>query len=349
MKTMPHAKLAPPPAPPRPPESTGAAPHVPVRPPFSRGERKHGLRISRRGLALSTAAHLLLGVAVWLAPVPQRSPRGDSRVEGARAPVGEVSYVDIGAWPGGADGGARAEPSARAEETSQQREVRADSAPASAPAREPAERFPRREPAGIPRAVPGAARAGGAPAGVAQGGVSVGGGAPGVATNGAGGTGRARSGPAGGRLGTELGDGRLIVPPAAAPERVLTDRERLNARIAERLRRMNDSTAEEAGRARRARNWTVRDRSGREWGIGEGGVPVVAGRRIEQVRVRPPIATDRDSELHDSEVARQRGEIDRQVSDEDRDRNLRERTRATRERADRERAERQRQGAPGKP
>jgi hypothetical protein len=350
MKTMPRANLAPPPAPARSPESSGAVPHVPVRAPFSRGTRVGpGLRITRRGAAVSVGVHLLLLLAIWLAPIRGRVPLGDSPVEGARGAGTEVSYVDIGAWPGSAGGAELPEAGGEAAGlASAPREAPADSASGAAPALQPTiTRFPQRAPNGIPGAVPGARRSGGAPIG-SPAGISAdntGAGAGGAR----GGTGARRNGPAGGRLGSELGDGRLIVPPTAATPRVLTDKERLNARVAERIRQMNDSTSEEAARQRRARNWTVRDRGGREWGIGEGGVPVVAGRRIDQVRLKPPIATDRDSELHDGEVARQRGEIDRQAGDEERDRNLSERTRATRERLERERAERARNGASGRP
>jgi len=320
-------------------------PHVRVRAPFSRDlHPDRGLRVSRRGVALSAAAHLFLVLAVWLSPVRTNGPRGDAPAEGSRGAATELRYLSVGDWPGAEGAAAAPEPAAGATEADGEQAVRTDSAAGSAPAAEPtAGAFPQRAPAGMPRAAPGPSRAGGAPAGVARSTTAVAG------SGAAGGTGTARRGAAGGRLGTELGDERLIVTPSAAPPRVPTERERLNARIAERIRQMNDSTEEASARARRGRNWTVKDREGREWGIGEGGVPVIAGRRVEQVRLKPPIATDRDSELHDAEARRQTNEIDRQEEVGERDRIMRDRARATRERIDRERAERQRAGASGKP
>ncbi|HEX8906990.1 MAG TPA: hypothetical protein VF771_19225, partial [Longimicrobiaceae bacterium] len=89
--------------------------------------------------------------------------------------------------------------------------------------------------------------------------------------------------------------------------------------------------AAEAAHQRRIHNWTVRDKNGREWGIGEGGVPVIAGRRIP-VPIAPPIHVDRDQEEAAREQSRQRGQIERQAEDTDRGRNFRERTRAIRQR-----------------
>lgn len=336
---MSHATLTPPPAPARPPESSRVVPHVPVRAPFSRGARRGGGRVTRRGVALSVGAHLLLGLAVWLAPVRVvEVPRDDASAGDPAA----VSYVDIGAWPGGEAGGvaqqpAAAVPSADAGAVA----TRADTATARAPAPR-LDNFPQRAPAGIPQAGrAGPAAAGGAPA-------STGGAAGAVAGSGTGAPGAGRSGAAGGRLGSELGDGRLVVTPEAAPERVLTDRERLRARIAARIGTINDSIADEAARQRRARNWTIKDRSGREWGIAEGGAPVVAGVKIPGVNVTPPVGRSREGELHDAEVKRQRDEINTQADGQDRDQNLRERARATRERLDRERR-RKREGASGNP
>jgi ribosomal protein L32 len=146
--------------------------------------------------------------------------------------------------------------------------------------------------------------------------------------------------PAGGRLGPGYGDRRLIVRPEAVPERQMSDHERYMRRLADRLEAVNDSVAEEAGRQHRARNWIVKDKNGREWGIAEGGVPVVAGRRIP-VPIAPPINVDRDTENRERARGRQREEIDRQADDIERDRVIRERTRAIRERRDRERRERE--------
>lgn len=350
MKTMTRATLEPPPAPARTPEATGAIPHVRVRAPFSRAPRHgRGGQVSRRGVALSAGVHLLLALAVWMAPVRRPAQTGDA--PGTGAPSDAVSYVDIGAWPGdeGGAGGAPAPAAPQAATAAEQvaAPVRADTASVAAP---DLRSFPQRAPTGIPaRAAP---RAGGAPAGAARGaGVPGAGAAPGTGTGTAPGTGtggRGRSGAAGGRLGTELGDGRLVVTPGAAPETPMSDNDRVRARIARTLGVYNDSIADEARRRHRAENWTIKDRQGREWGLGKCGAPVIAGRRIPTCTT-PPIGRNRESELHDAEVRRQRGEIDRQEDTQDLDRNMRERTRATRERMDREREQRRREGAPGNP
>jgi len=62
--------------------------------------------------------------------------------------------------------------------------------------------------------------------------------------------------------------------------------------------------AAEAEHQRRIHNWTVRDKQGREWGLGEGGVPIVAGHRLP-TRVAPPIHVDRDREESERAQARQ--------------------------------------------
>lgn len=345
METMPRATLAPPPAPAHAPEPTGALPHVPVRAPYTRGTRERGGRITRRGVALSLAAHLLLVMIVVLAPVRVRRAPVDA---GARTggPADQVSFVDLGAWPG-ADGGAGATPDAAGSEAVAGAQAVAqpattDTASARTPGAAPSlGRFPQRAPAGIPRAAGVAGQGTGGPAG------STVSGAPGAAL-GAGAAGAGRNGAAGGRLGTELGDGRLVMPAQAAPERVLTDREKLQARVAARIGAINDSIADEDRRAYRRENWTIKDKQGREWGIGKCGAPVIAGVRLPTCTT-PPVGRSRESELYDAEVKRQREEIDRQAGSQDRDQNMEARIRATRERMDREREQRRREGASGKP
>jgi len=140
-------------------------------------------------------------------------------------------------------------------------------------------------------------------------------------------------------MGPGYGDRRLVVTPQAVPEREKSEHERYMDHLSSRLGVYNDSVAEDAAHQRRVRNWLVKDRSGREWGIGEGGVPVVAGRRLP-TRVAPPIYRGRDREEAERNAARQRTEIDRQADDVDRDRSFRDRVRATRERVDAERRKR---------
>jgi hypothetical protein len=138
------------------------------------------------------------------------------------------------------------------------------------------------------------------------------------------------------------------MPAEAAPERVLTDREKLQARVAARIGAINDSIADEERRAYRRENWTIKDKQGREWGIGKCGAPVIAGVRLPTCTT-PPVGRSRESELYDAEVKRQRDEIERQAGSQDRDQNMQARIRATRERMDREREQRRREGASGKP
>ncbi|HEX5725022.1 MAG TPA: hypothetical protein VFX98_06125, partial [Longimicrobiaceae bacterium] len=105
------------------------------------------------------------------------------------------------------------------------------------------------------------------------------------------------------------------------------------ARLGARLSEYNDSIAEEAAHQRRIRNWTIKDRSGREWGINERG-PVVAGRNLPIPVPLPVPRASPELEEEARDARRQRDEINRQAEDVDRDRNFRERTRATRARQD---------------
>ncbi|HEX2204140.1 MAG TPA: hypothetical protein VHG91_12610, partial [Longimicrobium sp.] len=178
-----------------------------------------------------------------------------------------------------------------------------------------------------------------------------GGARPGAAPGAAGGPGSGQAGtgtgtgipgnPAGGRLGPGYGDRRLIVRPEAVKERELTEHERYERHLAERLNAYNDSVADQGERDRRARNWTWKDKNGREWGIADGGVPVVAGRRLP-TRVEPPgMREGRDREEARRRERQQREEIDRQSDAIDRDRNFRDRTEAIRRQRDEERRRRQ--------
>ncbi|MFL5386850.1 MAG: hypothetical protein ACJ8GN_30525, partial [Longimicrobiaceae bacterium] len=163
--------------------------------------------------------------------------------------------------------------------------------------------------------------------------------APGAGAPSAGGGDAIEGDAAGGRFGAGYGDRRLVVTPQAVPEREKSEHERYMDHLNSRLGALNDSAAAEAAHQRRLRNWTVKDRSGREWGIGEGGVPVIAGQRLP-TRIAPPIYNGRDREDAERNAARQRTEIERQADQGDRDRNFRDRTRATRERVDAERRRR---------
>ncbi|HET6763947.1 MAG TPA: hypothetical protein VFH27_09745, partial [Longimicrobiaceae bacterium] len=148
-------------------------------------------------------------------------------------------------------------------------------------------------------------------------------GAPGAGTGGAGGV-----------LRPGYVDPRLVVKPGSfPPPPPQTDIERYRDHLQARIDELNTAEGEEAEHQRRLHNWTWKDGKGREWGIADGGVPVVAGHRLPTA-VLPPISRDRDHEDAAREVARRRAEIDRQAADYDRARHLRERIRATRARQD---------------
>lgn len=315
------------------------APTLPVHAPLSRAPRREPTgRLTRNALAASLLAHLLLGLAVVLAPGAREGE--EAAAPGAATGTEErVSYLDVGDWPtevpsGGAAAASPAQPATGEEPAisaaaADSAIARVDNAPAPL-------RFPSAVPGRIPPAPAGPAR--GAQAG---GGPGAAPGARGTGTAGAG-TGNGIPGnPAGGRLGPGYGDRRLIVRPEAVPERELTEHEKYERHLAQRLEAYNDSVADQAARDSRARNWTWKDKNGREWGIAEGGVPVVAGRRLP-TRVEPPgMREGRDREDARRRERQQRAEIDNQADRIDRDRNFRERTEAIRRRRDEERRKRQ--------
>ncbi|HVG44931.1 MAG TPA: hypothetical protein VM890_09375 [Longimicrobium sp.] len=288
-----------------------------------------GLRLTRSAVLVSLALHAVLGVLLVLG-IDQVKERGDQRAA-ARSDAERVSYLDVGQWPtsGASSSGAAAGTGAL---TAAQAVTAA--AIDSAIARQSGlDRFPDRVPTRLLAAPGGAAPRPGVP-GAAPGA------RPGTGAPAPGGNGNAIEGDvAGGRFGPGYGDRRLVVTPQAVPEREKTEHERYMAHLNSRLGAINDSVADEAAHQRRLRNWLVKDRSGREWGIGEGGVPVIAGRRIP-VPLSPPIYRGRDREDAERTAGRQRTEIERQAEDVDRDRSFRERTRATRARVDAERRRR---------
>ncbi|HEX6745921.1 MAG TPA: hypothetical protein VF092_01300, partial [Longimicrobium sp.] len=307
-------------------EAGASVPRLPVRAPLrGHGRRDGGLRVTRWSVALSLAAHVVLAVVLILGinEVTRREARTRTKADQDE----QVSYLDVTQWPSDASSaGAAAAPAGTPSAAAQ---AVTNAAIDSALARIPElQRFPDRVPTRIP---PAPAGNGAGPAGGQQ---------PGVANGAPGGSGNAIGNDvAGGPLGAGYGDRRLIVRPEAVPERQKTEHERYMEHLGSALGVWNDSVADEAARQRRARNWTIRDRNGREWGIGDGGVPIVAGHRLP-TRVAPPIHVDRDQEEAAREQSRQRREIERQAEDTDRDRSFRDRTRAIRQRQDEERRKR---------
>ncbi|HYW07550.1 MAG TPA: hypothetical protein VE913_11365 [Longimicrobium sp.] len=274
-----------------------------------------GVRITRRGIVLSLAAHFLVGVAVWFSPIVQRPG-----IPPEPRPIEQVEYLDLAAWPEGVPGGTPSPAAAPAGPGHFAEPGAPDSA--SGGALPP---FPQQAPAAIPRSSGGGVAPGAGPR------VGVPGGTGTDYSTGP------RTGAAGGRLGAELGDRRLIVPPRAATDRPLTDHERFEGRLADQVRAINDSAQAENARQRRLRNWTVKDKDGREWGFGEGGGVMVAGRRIPVPIPSPNVGRDQYGEEAEREKNRQWRDTHRQGEEADRDNNLRDRARATRARVDEDR------------
>jgi hypothetical protein len=320
---MSPATLTPPPvieAPPPP----AAPPRLPQPVPLRRVRMvAPGPRLTRSAVLVSLALHAVLGVLLVLG-IDQVEERREAAAA-ARSDAERVSYLDVGQWPSsGPSGGAQAG-------TGGLTAAQAVTAAAidSAIARQAVpNRFPDRAPRGLPPVPAGVAARPGAPGAAPAPGARQGAGAP------AAGNGNAISGDvAGGRYGPGYGDRRLVITPQVVPEREKSEHERYMDHLGSVLGAINDSVADEAEHQRRLHNWLVKDRSGREWGLGEGGVPVVAGHRLP-TRIAPPIYQGRDREDAERAAARARTEIDRQADDVARDRSFRERVRATRARAD---------------
>ncbi|MFL5540483.1 MAG: hypothetical protein ACJ8J0_15945 [Longimicrobiaceae bacterium] len=332
---MSPATLSPPPVIEAPPTSTAAPPppRLPQPVPLRRAHAPGGgPRLTRSAVLVSLAVHLLLGVLLVMGIDEARDRRAE-QAAAARSTTEEVSYVDVGQWPTSTPSSGAAAAGA-GELTAAQAVTRAaiDSAISRLPQ---LDRFPDRAPTRLPPVPAGAPRTG------VPGAAPVAPAAPGAGAPSAGnGNGNAIAGDAaGGPFGAGYGDRRLVVTPQAVPEREKSEHERYMDHLNSRLGAINDSAAAEDAHQRRLHNWLVKDRNGREWGIGEGGVPVIAGHRLP-TRVAPPIYQGRDREEAERNAARQRTEIDRQADQGDRDRNFRERARATRERVDAERRKR---------
>lgn len=306
---MPPSTVLPPP-----PRAEEAPPRLPTPVPLRTGRRlvPHPAR-SPQSLALSLGVHLVLVIAAVLlvrggAPIPRTSSAPEP-----------TAYIDIGAFPGT---GAAAEAGGT--------RGRVELPPVSFPALPTAS--PRQETAAkgaapLSRAARPAGRGSGASSGAASGAV---GGGSGVRTGVGTGEGEA--------LRPGWRDPRLIPnAPGLPAERPLSDHERYMASVQARVNAFNDSVAGEADRARRARDWTVRGKNGKRWGIGPGGKVVVDG-----VEIPVPLGLpggDAQTEQAARDRSRQRDEINRQADDAARAKALDEQKRSARERRDRERGE----------
>lgn len=136
-----------------------------------------------------------------------------------------------------------------------------------------------------------------------------------------------------------LRDPRLWVPSRELPPEREPTQEELHARymaqLEARIDRWNDSVAGETDRARRATDWTVRDKDGGRWGISPDGIHL-GGVTLPPMTF-PPGGGDPDKRARWEEQERARREIDRQQADTERRRVREERARATRQRKDAER------------
>jgi len=304
--------------------SDSAPPRLPQPVPLRRARTPGGgPRVTRSAVAVSLAFHAVLAVVLILGIDQVQRHADDVRV--TITDGDQATYLDIAQWPGSAPGAAPGQASA----TTAAQAVTA-AAIDSVLARLPRPAFPGRVPDRLPP-VPGNGGPGARPA---VPGAAAAPGANGAAPGAASGNGNAIQGDvAGGRYGPGYGDRRLVVTPTAVPEREKSEHERYMDHLTQSLGEYNDSVADEAARQHRLHNWTWRDKNGREWGLGDGGVPIVAGHRLP-TRIAPPIYQGRDREEAERNAARQRTEINRQAEDVDRDRNFRDRARATRARAD---------------
>ncbi len=137
------------------------------------------------------------------------------------------------------------------------------------------------------------------------------------------------------RLRPRMGDPRLWTRPGAPAAPEPSDMERVRTRIADRLGEWNDSVAAEAGRAARARDWTVEDGNGGKWGISPGKIHLGPLTLPLPVNLTPPPGQREAA----AERARRDGEIRDQEARSRADDSFRDRVKAIRERKAREREE----------
>ena len=218
-----------------------------------------------------------------------------------------VEYIDL-EWPSGVAGdGAGIE-----------------SSPASETASTSDQPAPRRQPDAGPLAFPR-----GVPSGIPAPGTSA------VGTGAAGGTDDGRAGGVGERLRPGFRDSRLYVAPNSLPKAEQSNQARYMEHLDARIQASNDSVA--AGAHTPNTDWTVKDGSGRRWGLSEEGLhlgPVT----IPSALIPKPGATGTNQKREEAErEQRERDEIRRQEDDRARRQGQEEAIREARERAEAER------------
>jgi hypothetical protein len=158
-----------------------------------------------------------------------------------------------------------------------------------------------------------------------------------------------RGGVVGGSLSSRLlprvADPRIVgMTPRAFPPAEKTGAEALRERISDRLSVYNDSVAEEAEAARRATDWTVRDKNGGRWGVAPDGI------YLGKIKL-PQVALSPSPGKRDEINARVRdfNEIERQAMLEESRSSFKERVQAIRQRKEKERAEKRKKQEEDKP
>jgi hypothetical protein len=300
-----------------------------VRVPFSHPRPPRPGLVSARAVAWSVIVHAVLGILVLLGWSSSPSAGRTGAPERTAQPAETVQYMDVSEWGALAEGGAASVPSDIPAPEVSAAAVDSILAGTRAPLPFP-ERVPSTLPAGAVRPGAGAGQ-GGAAAGAQGGAAPLPGARPGAPAAGTGANGAGQGTRTGrGVPGVEYGDPRLVVQPAAIPERELTREERYQRHFEDAINAINDSIAGAAERRRRQNDWTVTGANGKKTGLDDRGV-IVNGVRIPTPH--PGVGrVGRDREDEARRERSQRTEIDRQAEQTERERYLRERQRAIRER-----------------
>ncbi len=135
------------------------------------------------------------------------------------------------------------------------------------------------------------------------------------------------------RMATPRPDARLFAP--TNPERMVSGPEAARARLADRVRELNDSLTVERLAAERSTDWTVTDKDGKRWGVSPGKL------HLGDITLPLPLAFNPPPGRRDEVNARNRNfaEIEAQAAREGIKDSFSERVKEIRKRKDLERAE----------